>query len=62
MRAAYITHAQCLKHDMGPWHPECPRRLTAIEDRLILAVADGAVARSPRGDDALWVAAAASTL
>ena len=35
MRAAYITHAQCLKHEMGAWHPECPRRLTAIEDRLL---------------------------
>ena len=35
MRAAYITHADCLKHEMGEWHPECPRRITAIEDRLI---------------------------
>lgn len=35
MRAAYITHAACLKHEMGDWHPECPRRLTAIEDRLL---------------------------
>ena len=34
-RAAYITHAVCLKHEMGDWHPECPRRLTAIEDRLL---------------------------
>ena len=32
---AYITHADCLKHDMGAGHPECPDRLSAIEDQLI---------------------------
>ena len=35
MAAAFITHAECLKHDMGAHHPECPARLTAIEDQLI---------------------------
>lgn len=34
MHTAYITHPACLKHDMGPWHPESPARLRAIEDRL----------------------------
>ncbi len=30
----WITHEACLRHDMGPGHPECPARLSAIEDRL----------------------------
>jgi len=32
---AYITHSDCLKHDMGQEHPECPARLMAIQDQLI---------------------------
>ena len=32
----YFTHALCRKHDMGAGHPECPQRLDAIEDRLVL--------------------------
>ena len=35
MTVAYVTHADCLKHDMGAWHPERPERLTAIEDQLV---------------------------
>jgi acetoin utilization deacetylase AcuC-like enzyme len=35
MPAAFITHAECLKHEMGAHHPERPARLTAIEDQLI---------------------------
>ncbi len=35
MPAAFITHPECLKHDMGAYHPEQPARLTAIEDQLI---------------------------
>ena len=35
MSTAFITHADCLKHDMGAHHPERPARLTAIEDQLI---------------------------
>lgn len=31
---AYITHPDCLKHEMGPYHPESPQRLTAIEQQL----------------------------
>jgi acetoin utilization deacetylase AcuC-like enzyme len=34
-RSAYISHADCLRHDMGAHHPERPARLTAIEDQLI---------------------------
>ena len=35
MSTAFITHPDCLKHDMGAGHPEQPARLTAIEDQLI---------------------------
>src|SRR5437667_5434219 len=35
MRAACVTHADCLKHEMGASHPERPARLAAIEDELI---------------------------
>ena len=35
MTTAFITHADCRKHDMGRGHPECPARLSAIEDQLI---------------------------
>ena len=37
---AFITHPSSLLHDMGPYHPECPERLTAIGDRLISAGLD----------------------
>jgi len=30
----WISHPDCLQHVMDPHHPECPARLTAIEDRL----------------------------
>ena len=32
---AFVTHSDCLRHDMGAHHPECPARLDAIEDQLI---------------------------
>ena len=32
---AFITHRDCQLHDMGSHHPECPQRLTAINDHLI---------------------------
>ncbi len=35
MTTAFITHADCTRHDMGAHHPECPARLAAIEDHLI---------------------------
>lgn len=34
MQTAYITHPDCLKHEMAEFHPECPKRITAIEDQL----------------------------
>ncbi len=36
MLAAYITHPDCARHDMGPEHPECPQRLGAIHDHLLI--------------------------
>lgn len=32
---AFISHPDCLLHDMGAMHPECPARLRAIDDQLI---------------------------
>ena len=40
MSTLFITHADCLKHDMGAGHPEQPARLTAIEDQLIASGID----------------------
>jgi acetoin utilization deacetylase AcuC-like enzyme len=34
LTTAYITHPDCLKHDMGAHHPERPARLSAIEDEV----------------------------
>ena len=34
---AYITHPECVLHNMGSHHPESPDRLAAIQDRLISA-------------------------
>jgi acetoin utilization deacetylase AcuC-like enzyme len=33
----YFTHRDCRKHEMGAGHPECPERLDAIEDRLLIS-------------------------
>lgn len=35
MSTAFITHPDCLRHDMGAGHPECPQRLRAIHDCLV---------------------------
>ena len=40
-----ITHADCLKHEMGAHHPERPARLDAIEDQLIASGARAAPER-----------------
>jgi len=37
MLPAYISHDDCLKHEMGPYHPECPTRLGAIHDQLLVS-------------------------
>lgn len=34
MATGYFTHLACRGHDMGHGHPECPQRLTAIDDHL----------------------------
>ena len=34
MTTAYITHPDCLRHEMGPGHPECPARLGAINEHM----------------------------
>ncbi|MDB5942262.1 MAG: histone deacetylase superfamily [Ramlibacter sp.] len=35
-KTGYFTHPDCRRHEMGRGHPECPERLDAIEDRLLL--------------------------
>lgn len=35
MQTGYLTHRDCLKHEMGAEHPERPGRLRAIDDALI---------------------------
>lgn len=41
-KTGYYSHPACRQHDMGPGHPECPQRLDAIEDRLLMTgVLDG---------------------
>ncbi|MBA2963709.1 MULTISPECIES: histone deacetylase family protein [Ramlibacter] len=36
-KTGYYFHAACRRHEMGPGHPECPERLDAIEDRLLVS-------------------------
>lgn len=36
MPSAYITHPDCIRHEMGSLHPECPERLSAINDQLLI--------------------------
>ena len=45
MTTAFISHPDCLKHDMGAGHPERPARLAAIEDQLIASGIDGHLQR-----------------
>ncbi len=45
MSTAIYSHPDCLRHEMGEWHPESPARLQAIEDQLIGARLDGLVER-----------------
>lgn len=33
----YLTHPSCRLHEMGSWHPECPQRLDAISDQLLVS-------------------------
>jgi acetoin utilization deacetylase AcuC-like enzyme len=34
MTTAYITHPDCLRHEMGPDHPESPARLSAVNEHI----------------------------
>lgn len=43
MSTAIFSHPDCLRHEMGDWHPESPARLKAIDDQIILARLDGLV-------------------
>src|ERR1700760_2194065 len=45
MATGFYSHPDCLLHDMGQWHPECPARLQAIEDQLIASRIDMLVER-----------------
>ncbi|ACA90193.1 MULTISPECIES: histone deacetylase family protein [Burkholderia cepacia complex] len=40
MATAFYTHPDCMLHEMGEWHPECPARLSAIQDQLIASRID----------------------
>jgi acetoin utilization deacetylase AcuC-like enzyme len=42
---AFITHPECLLHEMGDGHPERPERLAAIEDKLISSRLDYVISR-----------------
>src|SRR4051812_33899856 len=42
---AFVSHADCLKHDMGAHHPERPQRLTAVEEEITAEGLDQHVAR-----------------
>jgi acetoin utilization deacetylase AcuC-like enzyme len=44
-KTGYFTHRDCWKHDMGEGHPECPQRLDAIEDRLLVTGVGDALER-----------------
>jgi len=44
MTTAFLFHRDCLLHDMGRHHPECPDRLSVINDRLIAAGLDAYLA------------------
>lgn len=35
MPIAIISHADCRKHNMGEFHPECPERVDSIQNQLI---------------------------
>jgi acetoin utilization deacetylase AcuC-like enzyme len=41
----YFTHPSFRKHEMGAGHPECPERLDAIDDRLLISGLDVALER-----------------
>ncbi len=44
-KTGYFSHRDCRKHEMGQGHPECPERLDAIEDRLLISGVGDALER-----------------
>lgn len=44
-KTGYFSHPDCHKHEMGQGHPECPERLDAIEDRLLITGVSDALER-----------------
>jgi acetoin utilization deacetylase AcuC-like enzyme len=45
----YFSHRDFWQHEMGAGHPECPERLSAIEDRLLVTGLDQALERRAPG-------------
>jgi acetoin utilization deacetylase AcuC-like enzyme len=46
-KTGYFSHPDCRQHEMGAGHPECPERLSAIEDRLLMTGVLDALAQHP---------------
>ena len=44
-KTGYYYHQDCHRHEMGAGHPECPERLDAIEDRLLVSGVGDALTR-----------------
>ncbi len=42
---AFVTHPDCLRHDMGAGHPERPQRLTAVEEEITAEALEAHLAR-----------------
>ena len=55
MTIAYLSHPECLLHDMGAGHPESPARLRAIESAIADSGLETSLARheSPQADPGL---------
>ena len=47
MTAVWISHPDCLRHENAPGHPESPRRLQAIHDRLVASGLDALMRHEP---------------
>ncbi|HWH81121.1 MAG TPA: histone deacetylase family protein [Burkholderiaceae bacterium] len=45
MTTAFYSHSECRAHEMGRGHPECPQRLSAIDDHLLATGLDIALER-----------------
>ncbi|MBV8380245.1 MAG: histone deacetylase family protein [Paucibacter sp.] len=45
MATAFFTHPDFFRHEMGAHHPECPQRLSAIDDWLLASGIDTALER-----------------